>query len=300
MKDNTKLRSNILLFLAAFFWGIAFVAQEEGAKYVGPFTFNAVRMTIGGIVLLPFIAIINRNEKREKEHGSFKNLLIGGALCGGALCIASALQQAGLGYTTASKAGFITALYMVIVPIIGLFFKKRVQPLVWLAVVLSLMGMYMLCVTDGFKEINIGDLIVMCSAFFYSAQILLVDHFVKSIDPVKLSCAQFFAVGLFSAVPMLIIERPALTDIALAWVPLLYTGIFSCGIAYTFQVMGQKGAKPVVASLIMSLESVFAAIAGVVLLPATNTLSLPQLVGCVLMFGAIILSQIPVKSKKVS
>jgi len=298
MKDTSKLRSNILLFLAAFLWGIAFVAQEEGAKLIPAFTFNMVRMTIGGIVLLPLIFVLNRKNTAERQKGSFKQLLLGGFLCGTALCIASFLQQQGLSYTTASKAGFITALYIVLVPIVGLFFKKRVQPLVWVAVVLSVAGLYMLCVTDGFNEINTGDLIVMCSALFYTCQILLVDYFIRTVDPVKLSCVQFFTVGILSAIPALIIEQPSLTAILSAWAPLLYTGIFSCGIAYTCQVVGQKGAKPAVASLIMSLESVFAAIAGVILLPATNTLSILQFIGCVLMFGAIVLSQLPVKSLK--
>jgi len=298
MKESSKMRSNILLFLAAFLWGIAFVAQEEGAKLIPAFTFNMVRMTIGGIVLLPLIYVLNRKNTQKKQEGSFKQLLLGGFLCGTALCIASFLQQQGLSYTTASKAGFITALYIVLVPIVGLFFKKAVQPLVWVAVVLCGAGLYMLCVTDGFNEINIGDLIVMCSALFYTCQILLVDYFVQKVDPVKLSCVQFFTVGILSAIPALLIEQPPVANILAAWAPLLYTGIFSCGIAYTCQVVGQKGAKPAVASLIMSLESVFAAIAGVILLPATNTLSLPQFIGCVLMFGAIVLSQVPVKSIK--
>ncbi|MDD4688971.1 MAG: DMT family transporter [Eubacteriales bacterium] len=298
MKQNSKLRSDLLLFLAAFVWGIAFVAQEEGAKILQPFTFNAIRMTIGGLVLIPFVFALNGRKRAQKEEGSAKTLLLGGILCGTALCIASALQQTGLGYTSASKAGFITALYMVVVPILGLFLKKKVRPVVWVAVMLSCVGMYMLCVTDGFTEINIGDIVVMLSSFFYATQILLIDYFVEKVDPVKLSCVQFFAVGIFSAIPALLIEHPPIENILAAWGPLLYTGVFSCGIAYTCQMIGQKGATPAVAALIMSLESVFAAIAGVILLPASNTLSATQLIGCVLMFGAIVLTQVPIKIKR--
>ncbi len=298
MKDNTKLRSNMLLLMAAFFWGIAFVAQESGAKLIPAFTFNAVRMTIGGIVLLPVIYFFGRNKKSEPEKGSAVLLLLGGFLCGCALFIASALQQHGLSYTSASKSGFITALYIVLVPILGLLLKKRVNPLIWAAVILSCIGMYMLCVTDGFTEINKGDLITMLCALFFSIQILLVDYFVKRLDPVKLSCVQFFTVGILSAIPALLLEQTPVSDITAAWGALLYTGIFSCGIAYTCQVIGQKGAKPAVASLIMSLESVFAAISGSILLPETNSLSLQQLIGCLLMFSAILLSQFPVKNPK--
>ncbi len=299
MKESLKLRSNILLFLAAFFWGIAFVAQEDGANLIPAFTFNMVRMTIGGIVLLPLIYILNRNKPQTQEKGSFKSLIIGGAVCGTALCIASFLQQQGIADgAPSSRASFITALYIVLVPIFGLFLKKKVQPIVWIAVVLCGVGLYMLCVTDGFSNIVTGDLIVMCSTVFYATHILLVDYFVQKVDPVKLSCVQFFAVGILSAIPALIIEQPAISDIISAWMPLVYTGVFSCGVAYTCQVVGQKGSSPVLATLIMSLESVFGAIAGVILLPATNAMSSTQIIGCVLMFGAIVLSQLPVKSSK--
>lgn len=303
MKDNTKLRSNLLLLLSAFFWGIAFVAQESGAKLIPAFTFNAVRMTIGGVVLLPVIYLMGRKQGKDENNqksgkATAKQLLLGGVLCGGALFIASALQQQGLSYTSASKSGFITALYIVLVPIIGLFLKKKVNPLVWAAVVLSCIGMYMLCVTEGFTQINKGDLITMLCALFFSIQILLVDYFVKILDPVKLSCVQFFTVGIISAVPAVLLEQTPIANILSAWGALLYTGVFSCGIAYTCQVIGQKGAKPAVASLIMSLESVFAALSGSILLPETNSLTPHQIIGCILMFSAILLSQLPVKSPK--
>ncbi len=299
MKENSQLRSNILMFLAAFFWGIAFVAQEDGAAKIPAFTFNMVRMTIGGIVLLPLIYALNRNKPKVKEKGSLKNLITGGVICGTALCIASFLQQQGIADgAPSSRASFITALYIVLVPIFGMFLKKKVQPIVWIAILICGVGLYMLCVTDGFDNIVRGDLIVMCSTVFYALHILFVDYFVQKSDPVKLSCVQFFAVGVISAIPALIIEQPAVSDIISAWMPLVYTGVFSCGVAYTCQVVGQKGSSPVLATLIMSLESVFGAVAGVIILPATNALSLTQTLGCMLMFGAIIISQLPVKSRK--
>lgn len=300
---NAKLKNDGMLVLTALIWGSAFVAQSVGMDYIGPFTFNSIRCLMGGLVLLPVIWFMGR--KREKEGTAVKEkadqqvkkeekktLLIGGICCGTALAVASSLQQIGLVYTSAGKAGFITALYILIVPILGLFLGKKVGIKVWAGVGLALIGMYFLCIKEGFS-ISYGDLLVVICAVIFSGHILIIDYFSPKVDGVKLSCIQFWVAGILCAVPMIISEKPSLDAIAAAYAPLLYAGVLSCGVAYTLQIVAQKNTDPTVASLILSLESVFAALTGWLVIH--ETLSPKELFGCLLVFAAIILAQLPEK-----
>lgn len=296
-----QLRSNLMLLLTALIWGCAFVAQSVGMDYVGPFTFNCVRFVIGAIVLLPCIALLDKMNGRKpsvwgtRDVQQRKTLLLGGLACGTTLAVASGLQQVGIMYTTVGKAGFITALYIVMVPLLGLVVHKRVGLPVWAAVALAVVGMYMLCITDGFS-IGLGDTIMLLSAVVFALQILAVDYFSARTDGVRLSCLQFLVCGVWNAIPMFATETPRMTDIFSAWLPILYAGILSCGVAYTLQVIAQRNTAPAVASLLMSLESVFAVLAGWVLLG--EQLSTRELLGCALVFGAILLAQLPSKKKE--
>jgi len=299
-----QIRNSFILLLTAFIWGVAFVAQSVGMEYVGPFTFNSVRSIIGGLFLIPCIFVLNKiNPERENEYKALKpeeqkkskkTLLIGGILCGVALCVASNLQQFGISYTTVGKAGFITAMYILIVPILGLFFKKKCAPTVWVGVVLGVIGLYFLCMTEGFS-IQLGDFLVFLCALAFSVHIMIIDHYTQLVDGVKMSCIQFLVSGVLSGICMFIFENPTIGSLFAAWQPILYAGILSCGVAYTLQIVGQKGMNPTVASLILSLESVIAVLAGLVLL--RQMLSTREIIGCVCMFAAIVLAQIPVRSK---
>lgn len=303
-----KLKQSLLLLLAATIWGIAFVAQSAGMEYVGPYTFNCIRSILGGLVLIPVILVMDRAKAREKgEAGNRpdharksrerKVLLTGGVCCGVALCLASNFQQLGIQYTTVGKAGFITACYIVIVPFLGLLFGKKVSAFVWGAVVLAVAGLYRLCMSggEGIGGINQGDLLVLVCAFLFSIHILVIDHFSPLTDGVKMSCIQFFVCGIICAVPALLFEHPTISALLAAWGPVLYAGVFSCGVGYTLQVVGQKDMNPTVASLILSLESCISVLAGWVLLG--QKLSLRELAGCVLMFAAILLAQLPAGKK---
>ena len=298
-----KTKNTLLLLLTAFIWGVAFVAQSVGMDYVGPLTFNASRFIIGAIFLIPCIAFLDALKKRDKDtapsagpsSSDKKSLLIGGLCCGLIITVASTLQQYGIAYTTVGKAGFITACYIVIVPIIGIFLKKKCSPFIWAAVVMALVGLYLLCITDGFS-IGLGDILVLVCAFLFSLHILVIDYFSPKADGVKLSCIQFLVCGILSMIPALILEHPQISSILTAWLPILYAGVMSCGIAYTLQVVGQKNVNPTVASLILSLESCISVLAGWVLLD--QKLSIKELLGCVIMFAAIILAQLPEKEKE--
>lgn len=301
------IRQSCLLFLTAIIWGIAFVAQSAGMDYVQPFTFNAIRMILGGIVLLPVIAFMERvrknGEKVQEPTGlaenmgtgwqtkeeQRKNLLTGGILCGILLFIASNFQQVGIQYTTAGKAGFVTALYIVIVPIYGIFLHKKIKVNVWLGVALGLAGLYLLCMQEGFY-LEKGDTLVLVCALTFSLHIMVVDHFSPLVDGVKMSCIQFFVCGILSGIVMLFVERPQTLQILEAWLPIGYAGIFSCGVAYTLQIVGQKGMNPTIASLIMSLESVVSVLSGWLILH--QSLEVRELAGCAVMFLAIVLAQL--------
>lgn len=292
---KTDIKSPLLLFLAAFIWGVAFVAQSKAKDYsVEPFTFNAVRNIIGGLTLLPCIFFLGRREPKEKKiEENPKTLLIGGILCGTVLCIASNLQQIGINYTTVGKAGFITAMYIVLVPILGIFLKRRAGIKVWISVFLAVAGLYLLCMTEKLS-LGKGDALVLLCALVFAIHILVIDHFSPKVDGVKLSCIQFLVCGILSMIPALILEHPQVSSILTAWLPILYAGIMSCGVAYTLQIVGQKNVNPTVASLILSLESCISVLAGWMLLG--QKLSLKELIGCVIMFAAIILAQLPEKN----
>lgn len=296
-KQPIKLKNSLILLLTATIWGVAFVAQSVGMDYVGGFTFNMVRSIIGAVVLLPVIWFLNRGktpsaQTPEEKAANRKTLITGGICCGVFLCLASNFQQFGIKYTTVGKAGFITACYIVIVPILGLFLKKKCSPFIWGAVVLALIGLYLLCIKDGFS-IGKGDILVMICAVLFSFHILVIDYFSPKVDGVKLSCIQFLVAGILSAIPAFLLEKPQLSSICAAWMPILYAGVMSCGVAYTLQIIGQKDMNPTVASLILSLESCISVLAGWIILG--QNLSTREILGCVIMFGAIILAQLPQK-----
>ena len=291
-KQQIPLKNSLFLLLAAIIWGIAFVAQSVGMEYVGGFTFSAVRSLLGSVVLIPLILISGRKNSAVSSIRKRKDLIIGGISCGICLCLASNFQQFGIKYTTVGKAGFITACYIVIVPIIGLFLGKKCSKFIWAAVAMALIGLYLLCITDGFS-IGKGDLLVLVCAFLFSIHILVIDHFSPKADGVKLSCIQFLTCGILSGIPALLFEHPEFSAICRAWMPILYAGIMSCGVAYTLQIIGQKNMNPTVASLILSLESCISVLAGWVLLG--QQLSAKEILGCVIMFAAIILAQLPQK-----
>lgn len=291
---NLQLRNSFLLLLTATIWGVAFVAQSVGMDYVQPFTFNGIRSLIGGLVLVPCIFLLNRKKSGHTQPAAHnRDLVLGGILCGLCLFSASSFQQFGIQYTTVGKAGFITACYIVIVPVLGLFLRKKCTPLIWASVLLALAGLYFLCIAGSFS-LNLGDVLVFISALLFSVHILVIDYFSPRTDGVKLACIQFWICGLLSVVGMFLFESPDLTMIRMAWLPLLYAGVLSCGVAYTLQIVGQKNMNPTVASLILSLESCISVLAGWLLLG--QALSPRELLGCLLMFAAIILAQLPVKS----
>lgn len=313
-----KLRNTFFLFLTAMIWGAAFVAQSVSMDYIGPFTFICLRSVIGGLFLIPVIIVLDGIRKKsqnesadvvnsenvlhieteEKQRLSWKNkqLIEGGIVCGIFLFFANCFQQTGIQYTTVGKAGFITTFYIIIVPLIGLFFKKYCGILTWIGVVVALAGLYFLCITQKLT-IQRGDALILCCSVLYAGQILAIDHYNPFVDGVKMSCIQFLTGGILGAVFMLLFENPSLAMILSAAGPILYTGIMSTGVGYTLQIVGQKGLNPTVAALILSLESVFSALSGYVFLH--QVLTTRELIGCVLMFIAIVLAQLPDIRRKV-
>ena len=278
-------------------WGFAFVSQSVGAEYVGPFTFLAVRNWIATAVLLPVSLVLVRKRSAGKTTlkkeltGRPKLYAAGGALCGLALFLASAVQQIGIEHTTTAKAGFITALYVVIVPILSMFLGKMPGKRIWLCVLLSVCGLYYLCISGkGISGLNRGDLLVLLCSLLFSIQIMSVDYFTDIIDGILLSLLQTVAVGILATVFMLLTEKPDPSMIRAAMPALLYAGIMSSGAGYTLQIVGQEGTDPTLASLIMSLESVFSAVGGWLFL--AQRLTLREFAGCALMFTAIVISQL--------
>lgn len=302
--NASRFRNSCLLVLTALIWGVAFVAQSEGGDAVGPFSFNCIRSLIGSAVLLPVIAFFDRLQvtRRPESPEKKRTLIFGGICCGTVLAIASNLQQAGLSAgASAGKAGFLTACYIILVPLLGLFFRKKCHWNVWVGVFFALIGLYLLCVRESLRPERSDILLLLC-ALFFSFHILVVDHFSPLVDGVRLSCIQFFVSGLITAVPMLLMEcghtsaswNSWMTGFCTlqAWIPILYAGVCSCGIAYTLQIIGQQNVDPTIASLLMSLESVFSVLAGFVLLG--QKLSLSEIIGCILVFTAIIFAQLPI------
>lgn len=291
-----RRKNACMLFLTAFIWGTAFVAQSVGMDYLGPFGFNGIRSLIGGVALLPCIYILGKINKRTAgEEGSTKTLIAGGLCCGLALFAASSMQQIGIQYTTAGKAGFVTAFYIVLVPVLGMFLGKKTGWKVWLAVAMALAGLYFLCITESFS-VGRGDIYVFIGSLLFAVHILIIDYFAPRTDGVKMSCIQFFVAGILSMFPMAAFETTTVEGVLRSWGPLLYAGVLSCGVAYTLQIIGQKNMNPTVASLILSLESCISVLAGWVILG--ERLSVREGLGCVLMFAAIILAQLPEKMGK--
>lgn len=287
-----KLRGSIMLLIAALIWGTAFVAQSEGMRYVEPFTYNAVRTLIGGFVLIPIIIIFRKIPRKDgaSEKTSLRATITGGMVCGLFLFIASSFQQSGISMTTAGKAGFITTLYIIIVPLFGLFFRRKVSPVLWFCVLIAAVGFWLLCIKEG-VSIGKGDLLVLCCAVFFAMHIMSIDHFNgKYVDAMLMSCIQFFTAGILMMICMFLFETPQIGNILDAKVTILYAGFMSSGVAFTLQVIGQKDTEPTVATLLMSLESVFAALSGWLILH--EALSIKELIGCVLVFSAVILAQL--------
>ena len=302
---NRQIRNSLLLVLTALIWGSAFVAQRKGGDVVGPFTFNGIRSFIGSAVLVPVILVLNRvkpSEKIPKTRAEKTVLWVGGACCGTILFLASSAQQLGMYMgTSAGKAGFLTACYILLVPILSLFLKKKCGWNIWVGMGITVIGLYLLCMTDSLR-FQASDLMVLLCALLFAVHILVIDYFSPLVDGVRLSCIQFLVCGILSMIPMFFVEmQHSLSGIVVweqnlqsldAWIPILYAGILSCGVGYTLQIIGQNGLNPTLASMLMSLESVFSVLAGWLILQ--EKMELRQLGGCALIFAAILLAQMPV------
>jgi len=292
---KSKLRGSLALLFATVIWGSAFIAQSVGMDYIGPFTFQTIRSVLAVPFLIVVIFVIEHNPQKSIEKWLQPGLWKAGLPCGIALFIAAGLQQMGIVHTTAGKAGFITAMYIVLVPILGIFLHKKPPVTAWISVGLAVIGLYLLsCV--GISQINIGDLYLLGCAFGYAVQITLVDQMGANVDGLRLNCVQSLFCGIFSGIVMMATEEPVMSNIIACWVPLVYAGIFSLGIAFSLQIIGQKHLEPTPAALIMSLESVFAVLFGWLLLH--ERLSPAELWGCSMVFAAVILSQLPEKRKQ--
>lgn len=296
---KTQLKANILLLLTAAIWGLAFVAQKVGAEHVGAFTYNGIRFALGSISLIPLILFLNKKkgeneETKNNDRDSLKLTVKAGIIAGCALFIATSLQQMGVMGTTAGKAGFITGLYMVIVPILGLFLKQKVNKSTWIGIVIAIIGLYLLSINEDFSISN-GDLLVLIGSVGWAIHILLIDNFTKKIDPLKLSSIQFATCSILSLVMAIIFEDINMVGISGAMVSILYGGLLSVGVAYTLQVVAQKNAKPSHAAILLSMESVFGALGGAMFLG--ERIGTRGLVGCILIFIAIIISQLKPSEK---
>lgn len=326
--NKNSIKGVTLLLIGAFIWGTTFVAQSMGTNHLNAFSFNCIRNFIGVFALIPVllwqICTENKNmnsvqdsnisnyeqmNTTSKNHNKFsstiicglkklftRDLFLGGLSCGTALCLASYFQQLGIEHSTVGKSAFITTLYIVLVPLLGLFFKKKLPLQIWSGVILAMIGLYLLCMKDESFVLTTGDVYLLLCAFFFTLQITAVDYFAPKVNCIALSMMQFLATAILSGLGMLFTELPTLENIFDAMIPLLYAGVLSSGVAYTFQIIGQKHLAPTVASLLMSLESVFATLAGWVVLK--EYLSTKELIGCGLVFAAVILTQIPVPAKR--
>ncbi len=302
---SRNFKGNALLVLAALLWGVSFVMQDKAGAVLSPFAINGIRSVIGSAFLIPIILVFSKKNNKpvfETSRLAQKDLIVAGVLCGVFLCIATNFQQFGIilypkEAAASGRSGFITALYVVLVPLFGVFMKKRVSFTVWIGVLLAVIGMCLLCLSNGIGSVYLGDLIVLCCALAFTMQIICIDKFADRVDGIKLSCLQFFVCGLLSLILMVIFEEPTLLQVKESLPYILYLGIVSCGIAYTLQIIGQQYSKnPTVASILMSLESVFAAISGAVLLSERFTLR--ETFGCIIMFAAIVFAQLPTPAKK--
>ncbi len=297
MQKKISLQAALMMLTSALIWGVAFVAQSAGMEHVGPFTFGCLRYVLGSLVLLPIMPFLDKRacgRVRNLTECGGKDLWRGGVLCGIVLAGASMLQQFALLTTSAGKAGFLTTLYIVFVPLLGLFLRRHVSRKIYFAVALAVLGMYLLCVTENFT-IESGDVLVTLSAVGFALHILLIDYFSPRVEGVRMSAIQFAVAAVLCAGPMLIGEAPTLADISAAGVTIAYAGIMSSGVAYTIQIIAQRDADPTISSLILSLESVFAVLAGWLLL--NQHLSSKELLGCGVVFVAVIIAQLPDKVK---
>ena len=301
-----NIRGSIFLLATAIIWGFAFVAQSEGMENIGPLTFQASRMTLAALFLCP-MAIISRAIRKRKtlkenpdkytNKQNTKKLFLTGAVCGVLLFLASAFQQTGILYTGVGHAGFITASYILLVPIFELiFFKKKVPVKIWFCVIAALIGMYLLCMTEEGFRMSFGDLLILICAVLFSFHIIAVDKLAYNFDGIEISAIQMSVAAILSLISMFIFEKPVFSDIISSWIPIVYAGILSCGVAYTFQIIGQKYTSPAAAAIIMSFESVFAVIGGAIIL--SERLSIAEIAGCIFMFAAIIVSELPAKTSK--
>ena len=298
---SKKFIGNIMLLVAAILWGTTFVAQSEGMDYMGPLTYQALRSVLGGTFLIPIILLGDAFKKKKGTYSAptketKKKTLLVGMLCGVILTVAALLQQYGIALgTTSDKAGFITALYIVLVPVFGLFLKKRVHPLVWASVGVAVAGLYFLCI-QGDLSILPCDLVTLCCAVVFALHIITIDNLAAPLDGVRISCIQFFTSAVISGIATFIFEEPDLSAIMNGWVSVAYAGILSSGVAYTLQILGQQRTEPTVASILMSLESLFAVLGTIVftaLLGAPKLPTVREWIGCALMFAAIMLTQLP-------
>lgn len=303
MMKNKKLLGNLLLILTAMIWGMAFAFQRKGMESIEPLTFTAVRMVLAAVVVGMTALISRSREKRspssltpEEEKIRSKNTVLGGICCGIFLAAASLSQQIGMVSTSAGKAGFITAMYILLVPIVNsILFKKKNHWLVWLAVLISIVGMYLLCMTEGFRLAH-GDMLICLCAVMFCGQILCCDYFVRFGDPIQISAIQILTCAVISVIVAFLTKKSSLEQIHSAVIPILYCGIMSCGVGYTLQMVAQKFTDPTIASLLMSFEAVFAVIGGAVLL--NERMTFRELLGCFIMFAAIILVQLPAPDEK--
>lgn len=315
---SKRTKGNLLLLLTSFIWGSAFVAQSSGMDYVGPYTYNMARNVLAFLFLIPVIYVIGKKKGVTDNAGSgtgiddvasgeanWKSILlpdrttlVGGIYCGLVMAVASSLQQIGITMTTAGKAGFITALYIILVPLMGVFIGKKIPRIIWFCVVLAMAGFYLLCVKEGFS-ISKGDILVLFCSVGFSVHIMTIDHFTsKGVDGVKMACIQFAVAAIVMTPVMFLRENPSVSGLLSAWMTIAYAGILSSGVGFTLQIVAQKDTDPTTATLIMSLESVFAAVSGCLFL---NEVLLPkEILGCILVFVAVILAQVPlpVKSKE--
>ena len=309
--NSKTVRNSFLLFLTACIWGLAFVSQSKGMEVMGPFTFNGVRSMLGAVVVFPIVLFRLRERKKETVGGitendetnksaiDWKTTIVGGLLCGIFYTAASTVQQVGISYTSVGKAGFITTLYIILVPVFGIFIGRKVSGVIGIAAILAVVGMYFLCMTESFTLTG-GDTLVFICAVLFAVHILVIDRFSPKTEGVILSCMQLFICGVVCIVLALIFEAPTWGQLQSGMVSILYAGVMSCGVAYTLQIVGQKGVNPTVASMILRLESVVATLAGYVayrigFLKTDQTLTMRQVTGCVIVFAAVILAQLPVK-----
>ena len=290
---NFFSKSNFLLILASIIWGCAFVAQNVGMNYIGPWTFSTIRFLIAGFSLLAIIPILDKKRThviRPKTKEEKMKLLLGSVLCGLALSIGSIVQQIAMLTVPVAKAGFLTTLYVLFVPMITLLFGKKIPLKVWIGIAMALFGLYLLSMA-GNLAIGIGEILLILAAFLFAIHIIIIGYFSTRVDPVRLSCGQLLIGGFATVIPMIVIEKPTIGSILAAYIPLLYTGIFSSCVAYTLQIFAQKEANPTIAGMLLSLESVFAALAGYLILH--QVLNTRELIGCVVIFIAIVIAQLP-------